>query len=139
VKVPAWADEQLLHDLPKLRVRGEGQEVEFKQEFPQQVSDLAKEIAAFATSNTGTLLIGVKDDGDLVGLGDCEEAQQREELLRRLEGICCGSLKPAVTPRVAWAMEAGRVVLVVTVPKGSEAVYYSQGIVPSSRHGFSAR
>lgn len=136
MSIPAWADEQLSHDLPELRARGEGQEIEFKQEFPQQVSDLAKEIAAFATSNTGTLMIGVKDNGDLVGLEACggaEGVQERDRLLRRLEGICIGSLKPAVTPRIAWAIESGQVVLVVTVPKGSEPLYYSQG-KPYLRH-----
>lgn len=136
MSIPAWADEQLSHDLPELRARGEGQEIEFKQEFPQQVSDLAKEIAAFATSNTGTLLIGVKDNGDLIGLKGCEGAdgvQERDRLLRRLEGICIGFLKPAVTPRIAWAIESGQVVLVVTVPKGSEPLYYSQG-KPYLRH-----
>jgi predicted HTH transcriptional regulator len=125
--IPTWADEQLSHDLPVLRARGEGQEIEFKQEFPQQGSDLAKEIAAFATSNAGTLFIGVKDDGDIVGLEGCAQAEVRDGFLKRLEGICGGAVKPAVTPRVAWAVESEKAVLVITVPKGSEPVYYSQG------------
>lgn len=133
MSIPAWADQQLSQDLPELRARGEGQEMEFKQDFPQQVSDLAKEIAAFATSNTGTILFGVRDNGDLIGLEGMEDAQERDALLRRLEGICSGSVKPAVTPRATWAMESGRIVLAVTVPKGSEPVYYSQGR-PYLRH-----
>jgi len=107
--------------------------MEFKREFPQQVSDLAKEIAAFATSNTGTILIGVKDNGDLVGIDEGHDGVVRDALLRRLEGICSGSLKPAVTPRVTWAIELNCVVLAVTVPKGYEPVYYSQG-KPYLRH-----
>jgi ATP-dependent DNA helicase RecG len=133
MSLPAWVDKQLSHDLPELRAKGEGQEMEFKQEFPQQVSDLAKEIAAFATSNTGTILIGVKDTGDLIGLDGMEDAQARDALLRRLEGICSGSIKPAVTPQATWTMESGHIVLVVTVPKGSEPVYYAQG-KPYLRH-----
>jgi len=126
MSLPAWADEQLSVDLPQLRARGEGQHLEFKQEFPEQVSDLAKEIAAFATSNTGTILIGVSDAGDLVGLENVEGAPGRDTLLRRLEGICSGSIRPAVTPSAVWAIESSRIVLVITVPKGSEPVYYSQ-------------
>lgn len=138
MSIPVWADEQLSHDLPELRARGEGQEIEFKQKFPDQVSDLAKEVAAFATSNTGTLFIGLKDNGDLVGLDGCDDAGVRDGLLRRLEGICSGSVKPAVTPRVAWAIESERAVLVVTVPKGSEPLYYSQG-KPYLRHVSTSR
>lgn len=133
MSIPGWADQRLSHDLPELRGRGEGQEMEFKQEFPQQVSDLAKEIAAFATSNTGIILIGIKDNGDLVGLEGMEDLQARDALLRRLEGICSGSIKPAVTPRATWAMESGHIVLALTVPKGSEPVYYTQGR-PYLRH-----
>lgn len=136
--IPAWADVQLSQDLPNLRAQGEGQEIEFKQEFPQQVSDLGKEIAAFATSNAGTLFIGVTDGGDLVGLKGCEYAEVRDGFLKRLEGICCGTVKPAITPRIAWAVEAEKIVLVVTVPKGSEPVYYFQS-KPHLRHVTSSR
>ena len=131
--IPEWVDQQLSSDLPNLRAKGEGQNVEFKREFPQQVSDLAKEIAAFATSNTGTILIGVDDNGDLVGLEGLEDSKSRDKLLNRLEGICNGTVKPAVTPRATWAIENGKLVLVVTVPMGSEPLYYSQG-KPYIRH-----
>ncbi len=133
MSIPPWADQQLSQDLPEIRARGEGQNMEFKREFPEQVSDLAKEIAAFATSNTGTVLLGVEDNGDIVGLESMEGPQQRDALLRRLEGICNGSIKPAVTPSVSWAIESGRIVLAVNVPKGSEPIYYSQG-KPYLRH-----
>ncbi|MBB3231142.1 AlbA family DNA-binding domain-containing protein [Halomonas stenophila] len=128
-----WFDDAFSRDLPMLRAQGEGQEMEFKREFPQQASDLAKEIAAFATSNTGTILLGVEDNGDLVGLAGVGNAEERDTLLRRLEGICSGSIKPAVTPRVTWAMENDCVVLAITVSKGSEPIYYSQG-KPYLRH-----
>jgi ATP-dependent DNA helicase RecG len=136
--IPAWADEQLSRDLRDLRARGEGQQIEFKEEFPSQASDLAKEIAAFATSNGGTLFIGVGDNGDLVGLPDCESSQARDALVKRFAGICCGSVKPAVTPAIAWAFESDKVVLVITVPKGSEPIYYSQG-KPYLRHVSTSR
>jgi ATP-dependent DNA helicase RecG len=133
MSIPPWADEQLSQDLAELRARGEGQEMEFKQSCPQQVTDVAREIAAFATSNTGKILFGVEDNGNLCGLEGMEDAAARDSLLRRLEGICNGSVKPAVTPRATWAIESDRVVLAVTVPKGSEPVYYSQGR-PYLRH-----
>ena len=56
--------------MPVLRARRESQELEYKSEFPSNTRDLGKEIAAFASSNTGTILIGVDDAGELIGLMD---------------------------------------------------------------------
>ncbi|MEI7296255.1 ATP-binding protein [Paraburkholderia tropica] len=126
MSLPSWADERASSELQLLVARGEGQGVEFKRELPSQITDLAKEIAAFASSNSGTILLGVDDGGEIVGLKDVESASSRDELQRRLEGICSGTIKPAVTPLIAWAVDADRAVLKITVPKGSEPVYYVQ-------------
>jgi predicted HTH transcriptional regulator len=90
VEMPDWADEQLSKDLPVLRAQGEGQQLEYIESFPANTRDLAREIAAFATSNTGTILIGVADSGDLVGVEGAESLEARDSLLRRIEGICRG-------------------------------------------------
>ncbi len=131
--VPNWADEQMSNDLPRLRSSGEGQNLEYMEVFPQQARDLAKEIAAFASTNPGTVLLGVSDDGSLVGLADTATPAQRDELLRRVEGLCRGTVKPSITPKVTWAIETDQNVLVIQVPKGTEPVYYS-GHIPYVRH-----
>jgi hypothetical protein len=135
---PDWADEQLSTDLPVLRARGENQELEYMESFPQQVRDLAKEIAAFASSNQGMILIGVSDVGDLVGLGEALTVEGRDSYIRRIEGICRGTVKPAITPVAKYAVEGGRPVLVVIAPKGSQPIYYSNNI-PYVRHITEAR
>ena len=61
--------------------RGESQTVEFKARLPDQVRDLGKEVAAFATSNAGTILIGVDDAGVAIGLGDEIEDQENRATL----------------------------------------------------------
>ena len=58
---PEWADDQWSKDLPVLRARGENQDLEYMESFPQTARDLAREIAAFATTNQGTILIGVSN------------------------------------------------------------------------------
>ena len=131
--MPEWADEQLSRDLSALRARGESQDLEYMESFPQNVHELAKEIAAFATSNPGTILIGVSDMGDLVGLEDVLAIEGRDTLLRRIEGICRGTIKPAITPTVKFANEDDKTVLVIIIPKGSQPVYYSNHI-PYIRH-----
>lgn len=133
MKMPEWADEHLSRDLLVLRARGENQELEYMESFPQNVRELAKEIAAFATSNPGTILIGVSDTGDLVGLEDALTIEGRDTLLRRIEGICRGTIKPSITPTVKFANEDDKVVLVIIVPKGSQPVYYSNH-TPYIRH-----
>lgn len=101
--------------------------------FPSNVRELAKEIAAFATSNQGTILIGVSDSGDLVGVNDADTLERRNQLLARLHGICRGTVKPAITPTAKFAVEDGETVLVILVPKGHQPVYYSHN-VPYVRH-----
>lgn len=133
MEIPNWADENLSRDLPVLRSRGEGQHLEYKEIFPQNTRDLAKEIAAFATSNQGTILIGVSDSGDLIGIESADNQEERDNLLKRLEGICRGTLKPAITPVARFAVENGLVVLVINVPNGRQPVYYSSNI-PYVRH-----
>src|SRR3990172_1448125 len=96
-QIPDWADEALSRDLPVLRSRGESQELEYKSEFPTNARDLGKEIAAFASSNTGTILIGVADSGDLIGLPECKSPEGRDQVIRRLEGISKGTVKPSIT------------------------------------------
>jgi len=130
---PIWADEQLSKDLPVLRARGENQDLEYMESFPQNVRELAKEIAAFATSNTGTILIGVSNTGDLIGLQGASSPDGRDEFLRRVEGICRGTIKPAITPIAKFAFESDNIILVLTIPKGNQPVYYSNNI-PYVRH-----
>ena len=138
METPNWADEKLSRDLPVLRSRGEGQHLEYKEIFPQNTRDLAKEIAAFATSNQGTILIGVSDSGDLIGIDGADNQEERDNLLKRLEGICRGTVKPAITPVAKFAVENEKIVLVVNVPHGRQPVYYSNNI-PYVRHLTEAR
>jgi hypothetical protein len=138
VYLPDWADVKLSNELPMLRAQGESQHLEYKEKIPTNMRELAKEIAAFATSNAGTILIGVTDSGDLVGIEEAQSMGGRDQILRRLEGICSGTVKPAITPSAEFAVEDGKAVLVLSVPKGRQPVYYS-GNIPYIRHLTAAR
>lgn len=119
-----WADPTLSEQLPAYRRAGEGQGLEFKREMPGQARDLAKEIAAFATSNDGLVLLGIADNGDLIGIPGAEDPKVRDELGRRILGVCT-SIKPSIRPTLQWAVEDGIGVLCVRVTKGREPIYYS--------------
>jgi hypothetical protein len=124
--IPEWADEQLSRDLPILCAKGEGQHLEYMSSFPAQVRDLAKEMAAFATSGGGLILIGVEDEGGIVPLKAAEKLSQRDEYLKRIQGIAHGTVDPPVTPKIAFACKSGSVVLAIRVHKGSQPVYYCE-------------
>ncbi|WP_407510741.1 helix-turn-helix domain-containing protein [Ralstonia sp. GP101] len=86
--IEPWADAQLSEDIPRLAQGGESETVEFKRELPKQVRDLAKEIAAFASSSGGRLLLGVADDGSIPGVENAHDPAVRDDLGRRIVGVC---------------------------------------------------
>ena len=128
-----WIDEALSGELPLLRDRGEGQHLEFMERYPENGYELSKEIAAFASSNPGTILIGVADDGSLTGLDGVETPEARDRLCRRIEGVCSGNVRPSITPVVKFAQQDDAVVLAIEVPRGTQPLYYSKN-TPYVRH-----
>lgn len=106
--------------------------MEFKRELPAQRRDLAKEVAAFASTDGGMVLLGVADDGTVVGVHGAQAASVRDELVGRVVGIC-QRIDPPVRPRLLWASSGGLAVLCVQVDKGEEPLYYVDGR-PLIRH-----
>ncbi|PPV04671.1 ATPase AAA [Xanthomonas bromi] len=121
--IEPWADAQLSEALPRIAQCGESESVEFKRELPKQVRDLAKEIAAFASSGGGQLLLGVADDGSIPGIANAHDPAVRDDFERRVVGVC-QIIDPPVRPQINWASVNGGGVLIVTVKKGSESLYY---------------
>lgn len=127
------------HDLPldAALSNGEGQEIEFIQEYPKQAHDLAKEIAAFATSNPGTIYLGVDDDGKVIGIPDIDTIAGKDALRLRIEGVCSNSVLPAIIAKVEFerysALDTELDIAVIKVPRGPAPVYYSNNI-PYVRH-----
>lgn len=99
-----------LEELKRVVAQGEGRHLEFKRRVPEP-ERLAKEVVAFANSGGGHLLLGVDDDGTIMGVKDSEE---EEFSLREALGMNC-------RPTVSWVSERIRVngkrdVILVTVP-----------------------
>lgn len=133
IELPPWADPDFSRELPVLRSSGENQDLEYKSAFPDQARDLGKEIAAFASSNPGMILLRIGDDGSLIGLEGMEGAESRDHLLSRISGVCSNQIKPSITPAISFGIESGKVVLAISVPKGSQPIYYC-GNIPYARH-----
>ena len=104
----------------------ESETVELKAEV---VSDICKEIIAFANTKGGTLYIGVQDDGQIIGVNNADR------VTLQISNMVRDSIKPDVTMFVGYKTQEvnGRQVVAVTVQKGTDRPYYlgSKGLKPS--------
>jgi hypothetical protein len=93
---------------------GESDSVEFKETIPTQARDLAKELAAFATSGGGLVLIGVANDHTVVGFTDSRE---------RAEGVV-QMVNPTPRVHVELHRRKGKTICAMIVEQGEAPVYY---------------
>lgn len=108
------------NDLKNLIQTGESSFLEFKHSVasPQKI---AREIAAFANSKGGTILIGVEDNGEMIGV----EGYHEEEfwLNQAAEEECI----PKVPIEIELVNIGERDVLIVKVPEAKEKPVYVKG------------
>ncbi|WP_320937427.1 RNA-binding domain-containing protein [Enterocloster lavalensis] len=95
----------------------------------QLISDICKEIIAFANSRGGTLYVDVEDSGNVIGLADTDQSTLQ------LSNMIRDSIKPDVTMFVRYETLCveGKNIIAVTVQKGTDRPYYlgSKGLKPS--------
>ncbi|MCQ2252860.1 MAG: ATP-binding protein [Bacteroidales bacterium] len=99
-----------------LRIKqGEGQHQDFKYAITDS-KKIAKSLSAFANTDGGSLLIGVKDNGKIAGANPDEEYYMIETAAQ----ICC---KPEVKfNAILWEVD-GKQVLEIAIPKGDNPPY----------------
>ncbi|MBF8275378.1 MAG: putative transcriptional regulator [Candidatus Brocadiaceae bacterium] len=107
-------------ELIELISRGEDSRTQFKQgQDVTNTKSLAGEMAAFANSKGGRILIGVDDAGSVVGLtsGDVRRINQ---LISNTATDC---VRPSINPETDNVSIGGLLVMVVTVPEGVSKPY----------------
>jgi ATP-dependent DNA helicase RecG len=95
---------------------GEGPSVEFKRNVLQR-SDTASELIAFANTNGGILLVGVADDGTIVGVAD------PDGVANALANISRDNCRPALYPLIERVNVKGTPVIVAQVEKRAGPPY----------------
>ncbi len=107
-------------DVKNLAQTGEGLYLEFKRTIPSAYK-IAREIAAFANTKGGTLLIGVDDDKSLVGV----MGYQEEEFL--LDKAAVELCEPAVKITIEIVHFGDRDLLVIKVPEAPNKPIFVKG------------
>jgi predicted HTH transcriptional regulator len=107
-----------LQELQQLASLGEGVSLEFKRRVPRP-ERIAKEVVALANTRGGRLLLGVSDDGEIVGLDDVSE---EAFLLRRALETCIEPPVAYTTERIVVAPR--RDVILVEVPESDRKPHH---------------
>ena len=104
----------------------ENQNIEFKQEY---VPDIRKEVMGFANAEGGTVYIGVRKDGAVVGVDD------PDGVMLQVVNSLKDSLSPDVMPfvKVSTVEMEGKQVVEIDVTTGTNRPYYlrEKGLKPS--------
>jgi predicted HTH transcriptional regulator len=97
-----------MSDLQSLIRQGEGEQLEFKKKTTHP-SRISRTLVSLANTHGGRVLVGVDDDGRIVGVRDAEEEIY---LLRQAAEFYAD---PPLTLKISELEEDGRVILIVTV------------------------
>lgn len=99
---------------------GEGKHLEFKESMPTS-SNLIKTVVAFSNTGGGKILVGVNNEGIVVGL---EEGLDILELQDKAASMIHDLCYPNIIPDIYTATIEGRTVLVIEVYRGNLLPYY---------------
>ena len=116
-------------DLLDMISEGEGQRQEWKEAIDDSTTDRIRHtIAAFATSNTGSIIFGVTNEGEPKGLHGMDTPAGEDDFQKRVKGLL-GAIRPNVLLRFSFITDeqTGKDFALVTIPKGPERIYYCRG------------
>lgn len=103
-------------ELKERILKGEDLHTEFKESFSDN-EDIAKSIVCFANTDSGQLIVGVNDNGEIVGV------ENIDELLRKIDDVAYNRCEPPVTIVQETLSIENRTILIINVPKGDQRPY----------------
>lgn len=106
----------LIDKIKNLIDQGENQSVEFKEQ-EVHTNSIAKEIAAFANTQGGSLLIGVTDQGRICGVDDSKNWEEWAANISRHNII------PSIRVDYSAVKIDNKQVIIIDVPKGMDKPY----------------
>jgi len=103
-------------ELQERILKGENLHTEFKESLPDNET-LAKSIVCFANTDGGQLIIGISNSGDIVGVGDLDEA------IRKIDNVAFNRCEPPISILQETVDMDGEIVLIINIPKGEQRPY----------------
>jgi len=95
---------------------GENKQVEFKQVIPKNWSEFAETAVSMSNGNGGTILLGVDDNGQVVGVQDPKVSDSIHDALRNL-------CEPAIEPKIEMQILREKTIGVIQIPEGTAKPY----------------
>lgn len=109
-------------DIEELIQRGEGKHIEFKESIKAKPK-IAETTVAFSNTEGGTILIGVNDNGEVVG-------EDEDQIHERISNIISDSVDP---PSISFEIEKhslkGNIVYAIKIQSGRDKPYIFRGKV----------
>ena len=108
------------YNIRRLILEGEGTTLDFKKTITS-CEKIAKTMVSYANNKGGLLLIGVADDGRIVGV---KSEDEEKYMINKAAGFFC---KPALEPKFEEVYIDEKVVLVVDIAESDMKPHYALG------------
>ena len=97
----------------------ESETLELKEKYSDTIT---KEIVSFLNSSGGTIIIGVKDNGIVVGV------EKIDEVLRKISDIITSQIEPNPQDEISSELkfDDGKTIIVININKGQNNIYCSK-------------
>jgi len=102
--------------LKELIAKGESSTLEFKRKFTSFLK-IAKEITSFSNSKGGILLLGVDDDGTIVGV------RSEKSAVDSIAHVCEFFIEPSIDPEIEIISIRGKDVVAAYIDEGERKPY----------------
>jgi ATP-dependent DNA helicase RecG len=107
-------------NIKELITKGESQTTEFKTSL-SDIDRIVEEISAFANTNTGKILIGVANNGEIIGV------EIGKDTIERLANKITTSIDPKIYPRIEIVSGGNKNIIVIEVKEGMHKPYLAFG------------
>lgn len=107
-----------VESLEVLLAEGENQRTEFKYDLDRSNMEFLESVVSFANTNRGTILLGINDDGRVVGF-----FEDFDKITKKIRGLVSNRCEPDITVKIDKIDFEGKLIVVVHVEEGEDKPY----------------